>query len=641
MKKLIMIVTALMLSGMMFAQEYHWTAPNSSLYDYRNHITAQVKIDGVLQASDAIEIAAFIGDEVRGVIRLLEPYPVGLPGQYYTYLTIFANQPEIGQTITLKAYDHDTDTKYDNCQQTFEFSGTEEYQYGGIESGLYLEFVSEPILPFGPEYPWIQSSSYSGNGMSLTAQIQIDGELVDRDTWEVGAFCDNECRGDKTPLTDWTDLDMGYFVDMNILGNNGDIIDFYLYDTEAGCVLRAKCFTTVELINDTYIGQDIFNDLFVLNFVTDQTFTKEIAGYTEGGNDHYYLIASPIGEVAPDNVTHMLENSYDLYYFNQTASDGLEWINYKGDNGNFNLVSGKGYLYANSSDVTLTFTGFPYSGNGEVTLTKDEGCNLSGWNLVGNPFADTAYIDREFYVMNEDGTDLIAGERNSIAAMEGIFVVAETDDETLTFSTEPTRKVAALVMNVTRNRSTAIDRAIVRFNEGGILPKFQLNENNTKLYIPEDGVDYAVINADESMGEMPVNFKAAENGTYTLVISTEEVSFEYLHLIDNLTGADIDLLQTPSYTFNARTTDYTSRFKLVFATSNNSDDETFAYIDASGNLVINGEDNATLQIVDALGHVLINRNAKSRVSTNGMASGMYVLRLINGNNVKTQKIVID
>ena len=39
MKKLIMIVTALMLSGMMFAQEYHWTAPNSSLYDYRNHIT--------------------------------------------------------------------------------------------------------------------------------------------------------------------------------------------------------------------------------------------------------------------------------------------------------------------------------------------------------------------------------------------------------------------------------------------------------------------------------------------------------------------------------------------------------------------------------------------------------------------------
>ena len=31
------------------------------------------------------------------------------------------------------------------------------------------------------------------------------------------------------------------------------------------------------------------------------------------------------------------------------------------------------------------------------------------------------------------------------------------------------------------------------------------------------------------------------------------------------TGADIDLLQTPSYTFEARTTDNTSRFKLVFS----------------------------------------------------------------------------
>ena len=33
-----------------------------------------------------------------------------------------------------------------------------------------------------------------------------------------------------------------------------------------------------------------------------------------------------------------------------------------------------------------------------------------------------------------------------------------------------------------------------------------------------------------------------------------------------LTGADIDLLQTPSYTFEAKADDSASRFKLVFAT---------------------------------------------------------------------------
>jgi hypothetical protein len=38
----------------------------------------------------------------------------------------------------------------------------------------------------------------------------------------------------------------------------------------------------------------------------------------------------------------------------------------------------------------------------------------------------------------------------------------------------------------------------------------------------------------------------------------------YLHLIDSLTGADVDLLTEPSYTFDAKTTDDASRFRLVF-----------------------------------------------------------------------------
>ena len=49
-----------------------------------------------------------------------------------------------------------------------------------------------------------------------------------------------------------------------------------------------------------------------------------------------------------------------------------------------------------------------------------------------------------------------------------------------------------------------IDRAIIRFDEGQTLPKFQIHENSTKIYIPQDGKDYAIVNANE-MGEMPVN----------------------------------------------------------------------------------------------------------------------------------------
>ena len=69
-----------------------------------------------------------------------------------------------------------------------------------------------------------------------------------------------------------------------------------------------------------------------------------------------------------------------------------------------------------------------------------------------------------------------------------------------------------------------------------------------------------------------------ENGTYTLSVDPKGVELDYLHLIDNLTGEDVDLLapvsaseseaiQEPvAYTFTAKTTDYASRFKLVFST---------------------------------------------------------------------------
>ena len=373
----------------------------------------------------------------------------------------------------------------------------------------------------------------------------------------------------------------------------------------------------------------------------------EMALYVTGYGDSdggYVLLASPIGTVNPEDVTHMLENSFDLYAFDQ--AEELEWRNYEANA--FNLEPGKGYLYANSEDVVLTFTDDPYEGTGEVTLNKAAGVDFEGWNLVGNPFAMIAYIEdgRSFYTMNSDGSEIIAAETNNIAPMEGVFVIANTDGETMTFTTtEPANNgKAMLALNVSQDHGpstgsgTIIDRAIVRFGEGRQLPKFQMRNNSTKVYIPQDNKDYAVVNA-ETQGEMPVSFKAKESGSYTLSLSSQEVAFSYLHLIDNLTGNDIDLLQTPNYSFEAKTTDYTSRFKLVFATKDgpSTGSETFAFIN-NGNIIVNGE--GVLQIVDVMGHIVVSTDVTRNVSTSGMPAGVYVLRLNNGNDIKTQKIVV-
>ncbi len=270
---------------------------------------------------------------------------------------------------------------------------------------------------------------------------------------------------------------------------------------------------------------------------------------------------------------HLFENVYDLYYFDQTGGDnGREWKNHKAHTATFtNFASGQGYLYANSGDVTLTFTGVPYDGNGEVTLTKDDGFEFTGWNLIGNPYPKAATINKPFYRMNESGTALSAQveANNSVAAMEGVFVEASTDNEKATFTPVNNSKggekdaVPMLTFSLTRNRGEAIDNAIIRFDGGQSLAKFTLHKDDSRLYLPRGGTDYAIVTS-KGQGEMPLNFKASENGTYTITVNLEGVEMEYLHLIDNMTGADIDLLAMPSYTFTAKTTDYESRFKLVF-----------------------------------------------------------------------------
>ena len=314
-------------------------------------------------------------------------------------------------------------------------------------------------------------------------------------------------------------------------------------------------------------------------YVKDETVpvscTLDINGYTAGSTGGYYLIASPV-TVNPASIG-MTDGAYDLYYFDQEQE--LEWINYKDQNvDGFNLEPGKGYLYAKQATTEgaifqFTLSGTPYDGE-PITLTRVENSSFSGWNLVGNPLTEIAYIadGRDFYTMNEGGTAIILvnPESKSIQPMEGIFVIATTNNETITFTTEEpdNNNGKGLVLNLNQGQKV-IDRVVVRFGEGRTLSKFQIKKSCAQVYIPMEGTDYAVVRSEE-VGETPVSFKAEENGTYTLSFSAMNTEFGYLHLIDNMTGNDVDLLADPNYSFEAKTTDSANRFKLVFATGQES-----------------------------------------------------------------------
>ena len=380
---------------------------------------------------------------------------------------------------------------------------------------------------------------------------------------------------------------------------------------------------------------------------TANSYTKSIVGYPNNTSG-WHLVASPLAGCIPATaVTHLTDNTYDLYYFDQTGSNnGSEWKNYKAHDEFVNLEPGRGYLYANSADVTLAFSGRPYHGDGVVALaysTANPNAAMHGWNLIGNPFITDAILEgRSFYRMNANGSELIAADGSTVYAKEGIFVKATSANETATFAQQRSRATdegKRIILNVSQGNDI-IDRAILRFDEGTTLPKFQIHEDNPKLYIPQDGKEYAIVSVgrDGALStEIPVNFKAKKNGEYTLtVLGTESSQFSVLSLIDHLTGANIDLLTTPCYTFTAQNDDYASRFKLVF-NAINDENEDFAFI-SNGEIMVNGD--GIIQVIDMLGHVLVCRDAARHVSTTGMTPGVYVLRLVDEANVKTQKIVI-
>ena len=366
---------------------------------------------------------------------------------------------------------------------------------------------------------------------------------------------------------------------------------------------------------------------------------KSISAYSENGG--WYLIASPMTEsITASNVAGLLSNNYDLYTFNQ--SEDLEWRNIEA--GAFATINNKtGYLYANSGNPTLSFEGTLAASTSSTPLVYEADAYFKGFNLIGNPYPCNAYVNRSFYVMNNDGSDFTLGS-NPIPPCTAILVQAQGTGENVTFSKNASKNgpsIAISVAEANKRGSVLVDQAKVSFDENDQLRKYTLNEQGGKLYIPQNGQDFAVASANGE-NEMPVNFKAAKNGVYTLNFEVENLELDYLHLIDNLTGNDVDLLAAPSYTFEAKTTDYTSRFRLVFTNNEDatSDNVAFAYV-AHDEIVVNNEGDATLQIVDLMGRVIYHGNASKHVSTSEMAAGVYMLRLIANEGVKTQKMVIE
>ncbi len=397
-----------------------------------------------------------------------------------------------------------------------------------------------------------------------------------------------------------------------------------------------------------------------------------------------------------DSHWHMNSNHANIAY---SANDNL--ANNGGAN-NSVLVQGKGYLTAlaqksylqsngqfSDGSVTIPVTAEAGSMNSGQGIPATEGTELKGYNLIGNPYQ--SYLDFDVFASKNsslwaEGSKFAnsyatfdAAENTYVSYLanpsvgskaatgkismhQGFFIIKTGSATTASFdntmrSTEAdgasfrSERPAFPLVNLKATGSNgAGDIAVVEFGrpEFAGAAKMKNIGSDGKVYFSHNGEEYAILYLDSEVNQMPVCFETSASGSYTMTWSTANATFDYLHLIDNMTGADVDMLSNAGYSFTASADDYKSRFKLMFAYTGVEENEdasasssSFAFMH-DGAIIVNGE--GVLEVIDVNGRTIISSkltDVQNTISLPQVAQGIYMLKLVDGNNVKVQKMVID
>ena len=368
---------------------------------------------------------------------------------------------------------------------------------------------------------------------------------------------------------------------------------------------------------------------------------------------NWYTIASPVKGIAPGDVTNLIQaepTNYDLYYYDEV---NRIWKNHKA-NTIANLTNGKGYLYWNSTGAEIAFPGELNSNDVEIDVTVSGTGNLAGFNLIGNPFSHNIYkgaagcailntyskavLSAGFYRLSNSGSwDASLDDGSAIKPGEGILVKATTAGVVTITNTAsaPSSKANNDYIKFIVANSQYEDATYALFNDEAGLDK--INHRNADIpmvYIPQNGHNYAIATMSDETQAFNLNFKAMTAGQYTLSFKAEG-NYSYLHVIDRLTGEDIDMLLDGEYTFIASPRDDENRFivRLRYNANCNVEGDIFAYQNGS-DIIVNGE--GELHIFDVMGRMIGTQHINGVQTINVNAQGVYIFKL----NEKTQKIVV-
>ena len=396
--------------------------------------------------------------------------------------------------------------------------------------------------------------------------------------------------------TQWSDPSNWINPSSNLLENDDDVIVATRCVVDEGASVRSltmaagstisvdegKTLAATESISNTYETRINLREGAQLTTPTENTWfamKKTIQGYNnmDGG---WYTIATP----AVDNMRadDMAQGNYDLFAYDEPTN---YWINQKQEDGGFaKLNLGQGYLYANFGTRTLNFEGQAKASNAAFSVPVSYTAfayPLDGLNLLGNPFTNNININSlqvdgitltAYYKLQYDDAWMVYTDADNepIRPAEGFLIRCVAGGNVVFNAATKNATTNGYVRLVLYEADKMLDRTYLKTTKGEGLGKMEVVRPPVSLFFRQDDGDYAIAASKNGKAEYQLGFQTVKDGTFTIVTDLLDAECGYLHLIDQLTGEDIDLLSTSSYTFEAKTTNGVNRFKLVFSNSENA-----------------------------------------------------------------------
>ena len=400
-----------------------------------------------------------------------------------------------------------------------------------------------------------------------------------------------------------------------------------------------------------------------------------------------------VSEVSGGYLPEGLENvgHWDFYTYYEPQ---YHWINFKRNSnshyhydephGNIayenerQLVPGKGYMVAVDKDTYLSNTGTLNQGDVSVKITRsmaeDDGEPTKDWgsNLIGNPFQ--AYLDLDkvaestgyenYYVYDAHQGGYVpfvktASQNPAILSRyvhphQAFFILkGDVGEEEITFAEAMAGSVRdegsylredrvnyPVVNLFVTDEAGRRDLAVVELDRpeaGGAIKTDALRNANFKVSAYYDRNDYGLLFSPVGAQRVPVHFSTSEEGVYTMTWSKYNAVFQSLFLVDNLTGAHVDMCHSERYQFTASPDDYDARFYITYnCTGVGEDANDFAYFNGH-EWIIEGQ--GQLDLIDMTGRVILSRRLTANqtvISYDKIPAGVYILRLTSDAGTLTQ-----